>query len=154
MKLTILLFLFTICSNLLYSQDKIEIDKFEFEFGESSDIFLKKYSEFSIDEYIDEEFPNDVTQYYYTYPNIEVSVTVKFFKNKLVFVKFDDEFMEGVISHFNPTEFGFIKTGEEKEYFDEMYPNATIEIYTKDNFKLYYRNNRFGFLLIEKLNIN
>jgi len=130
------------------SETSINIDMYVFEFGESSENFLLKYPEFQVDEYIDEDRNDLVVKYYFDYAKEDVTINVLFFNNELFELNISDEFWSGIFTDFIPENFGFIKVSEERTYFDEMYPNALVELYYKDNYKLYFRNGRYGYLSI------
>jgi len=131
-----------------FSQESIKVNKYEFTIGESTESFLAKYPDFQVDEYIDEDFPDDVAQYYLNENTGDVYITVKFYKDSLFEFYVDDQFWSGFFKDFNPLNFGFKKIGEENEFANNLYPNVLIELFQKDDIYLNFCNGRFGFLLI------
>ena len=151
MQKIILTLLFFFLANCLFAQDKIKVDKYEFVIGESTENFLSKYPEFQVDEYIDDQYPDDITQYYFNHTNKEVTVLVQFYKNNLFYVNINDLYWSGLLSDLDPINFGFTKTGEEIEPSPNQYSSDLItEFYEKGDVKLKFSGARFGFLVIEK----
>jgi|GEM_PF-1771920 hypothetical protein len=149
---TIFLFISIILFSLnnVHSQDRIKVNKFEFFIGESFEMFYSKYPLFQGDEYIDEEFPDDVGQYYYKYTEDGVYIIVKFYKESLYSAYISDELWSGFLGDFNPISFGFKNVGEKLDFINNQYPNVKTELFEKGDIKLNYCSGHFGFLLIEK----
>jgi len=131
-----------------FPQESIKVNKYEFTIGESKQNFLAKYPDFEVDEYIDEDFPDDVSQYYFNENSVDVNISVQFYKDNLFEVYIDDQFWSGFFNDFNPLNFGFKKIGEEKEFVNNQYPNVLTELFQKNDIYLNFCNGRFGFLRI------
>lgn len=144
-------FIITAFSGSLFAQDTFKIDKFSFTIGESFENFFVRHPEFQYFEYIDDNYPEDVIQNFYSFPGRDVYISVRFFKYNLYYICVEDRFDSGFLTDFNPVDYGFTKTGEESEFVDNMYNNVITEKYQKqpDLFlKICY--GRFSFLSIEK----
>lgn len=144
----IFLVAFIFVSYPTFSQETIKVNKYEFTIGESKQSFISKYPKFKVDEYLDEDFPDDVVQYYLDNNTIEANISVKFYKDNLFDVYIDDQFWSGFFNDFNPLNFGFTKIGEEKEFVNNQYPNVLTELFQKNDIYLNFCNGRFGFLRI------
>lgn len=131
-----------------FPQETIKVDIYEFTIGESKQSFISKYPKFQVDEYLDEDFPDDVAQYYLDDNTTEINIYVKFFEDNLFEVHIDDQFWSGLFSDFNPLNFGFTKIGEEKEFVNNQYPEVLTELFQKNDIYLNFCNGRFGFLRI------
>jgi len=138
-----------------YSQSitTITIDRYEFTIGESAKQFLLKYPEFNIDEYLDEEKEDLISQYYFKLNEEDVTFVINFYNDEFYELYINDEFWSGIFKDFIPEAFGFLKVGEDSEFINNNYPNVITEHFVKDNIKLDYCGGRYGFLrLITEVN--
>jgi len=114
---------------------------------------LLKYPEFNVDEYLDEEKEDLISQYYFKLNEEDVTFVIKFYNDEFYELYINDEFWSGIFKDFIPEAFGFLKVGEDSEFINNNYPNVITEHFVKDNIKLDYCGGRYGFLrLITEVN--
>jgi len=148
--ITLIIFIVLLLSCSIHAQEIIKINKYEFNIGESSKKLLLKYPAFQVDEYIDEEYPDDIGQYYISNSTDKTSVLIKFYKERLFSIYISDELGSGFFNDFNPLNYSFNKIGEETVFINSQFPNVITEIFQKNDIKLKIRSGNYGYLSIEK----